>query len=133
MSISFSAGEIFEMACRMERNGARFYRNAAKAARDEVTEQAHVAATVIGSSTIVTTGLSVGYVLWLARGGLLLASLLSTMPAWRVIDPLPVLAGFRNSDDENDDESLESLVKKGAKKKPATAPEAGAEEPKAKQ
>ena len=38
MSISFSAGEIFEMACRMERNGAKFYRNAADAAGDKLTE-----------------------------------------------------------------------------------------------
>jgi hypothetical protein len=98
-------------------------------ARQEIVEQAHVEATVIGSSTVVTTGLSVGYVLWMARGGLLLASLLSTMPAWRVIDPLPVLAGFRNDEDQDDDESLESLVKKGAKKKPAVAPEAAGEDP----
>ena len=74
----------------------------------------------------------------MARGGLLLASLLSTMPAWRVIDPLPVLGAFRNDEDGDDDESLESLVKKGARKKPATAPEAvgqdlDAEEPGAEQ
>jgi hypothetical protein len=36
--------------------------------------------------------MSVGYVVWLFRGGLLLGSLLSSLPAWHVIDPLPVLA-----------------------------------------
>jgi hypothetical protein len=67
--------------------------------RDELSELAQIEATVVGSSAVVTTGLSVGYVVWLARGGRLLASLLSSMPAWRAIDPLPVLANFRDSED----------------------------------
>ena len=58
-----------------------------------------------------------GYVVWLARGGLLLASLLSSMPAWRAIDPLPVLTNFRDSEDGDDNESLDSLVRKGGANK----------------
>ncbi len=74
---------------------------------------------MVGSSAVLTTGLSVGYVVWLARGGMLLASLLSSMPAWRAIDPLPVLASFRDNDeDEGDDESLDALVRKGGARKP---------------
>jgi hypothetical protein len=59
----------------------------------------------------VGTGLSVGFVAWLIRGGALLSSLVSSLPAWRVLDPFPVLAR-RNDDDplDDDDESLESLV-----------------------
>ena len=88
-------------------------------AQDELSELAQIEATVVGSSAVVTTGLSVGYVVWLARGGMLLASLLSSMPAWRAIDPLPVLASFRDNDeDEADDESLDALVRKGGAKKP---------------
>ena len=87
--------------------------------QDEVSELAQIEATVVGSSAVVTTGLSVGYVVWLARGGLLIASLLSSMPAWRAIDPLPVLASFRDSDDEEDDESLDTLVSKGGANKDA--------------
>jgi hypothetical protein len=34
-------------------------------------------------------------VLWLARGGALLASLASTIPAWASMDPLPVLSRFK--------------------------------------
>ena len=30
MGLEFSAGEVFEMACQIERNGARFYRKAAQ-------------------------------------------------------------------------------------------------------
>jgi hypothetical protein len=87
--------------------------------QDEVSELAQIEATVVGSSAVVTTGLSVGYVVWLARGGMLLASLLSSMPAWRAIDPLPVLANFRDEDEDDDDESLDSLVKKGGAGKAA--------------
>lgn len=46
---------------------------------------------VVASSIAVSTGLSVGYVIWLVRGGALLGSMLSAMPAWQMIDPLPVL------------------------------------------
>ena len=47
--------------------------------------------------------------LWLVRGGVLLSSLLSSLPAWRALDPLPVLAKGGRREDEEDD-SLESLV-----------------------
>jgi hypothetical protein len=58
---------------------------------------------------VVSTGLSVGYVLWLLRGGVLLASLLSSIPAWRLVDPLPVLGRVGGQSDD-DDESLEEMV-----------------------
>jgi len=34
---------------------------------------------------------------------------MATLPAWRTIDPLPVLKEF-NDDDEDDEETLETLV-----------------------
>jgi hypothetical protein len=81
--------------------------------RQEVTDQKIVIEkTVVGSTVVASTGLSVGYVLWLVRGGVLISSLLSSLPAWRLIDPLPVLA-YASSDDDDDEESLESLVKGG--------------------
>ena len=49
---------------------------------------------------MLSTGLSVGYVLWLGRGGVLLASLLSALPAWSTLDPLPVLAQVRRRDEQ---------------------------------
>jgi rubrerythrin len=39
MPITFNADEIFEMAEQIERNGAKFYREAAKRASDEKTKQ----------------------------------------------------------------------------------------------
>ena len=65
---------------------------------------------VVGSSIAVSTGLSVGYVLWMIRGGVLLSSVLSSMPAWRLVDPLPVLGFLDDEDDDDHDDSLESLV-----------------------
>ena len=55
--------------------------------------------------------LTVGYVVWMLRGGLLITSLLAQMPAWRIIDPLVVLDSLDQSD--GDDESLGSLVEQG--------------------
>jgi hypothetical protein len=49
------------------------------------------------------------YVIWLIRGGLLLSSVLSSLPAWRFVDPLPVLA-YREDEAEEDGSSLEALV-----------------------
>jgi hypothetical protein len=61
--------------------------------------------------------LSVGYVAWLVRGGVLLSTALSSLPAWQFIDPLPVLART-NDDDDGDgaDDSLESIIKKQAER-----------------
>ncbi|MES9927270.1 MAG: Ig-like domain-containing protein, partial [Candidatus Thiodiazotropha sp. 6PDIVS] len=72
-------------------------------------------------ATISTVTLSAGYVAWLLRAGVLSASLLSSMPLWRQIDPLPVLsarAKRRNNNDNNlpeDDKRLENLFEKNNK------------------
>lgn len=76
--------------------------------QDELFHQA-----MLGSSLAVTTSLSVGYVIWLIRGGVLLSSMLSSLPAWQMVDPLPVL-GYLDDDvlSDTDDDSLETLVNK---------------------
>lgn len=43
MAINYTADEIFEMACRIERNGARFYRKAAQAESEEQAAQTMLA------------------------------------------------------------------------------------------
>jgi hypothetical protein len=48
-------------------------------------------AMVVGTTATVTTTLSVGYVVWLLRGGTLLASLASALPAWACFDPLAIV------------------------------------------
>jgi len=77
--------------------------------REELKEQAANSKTLIGSSFTISSGLSVGYLLWLIRGGTLMGSVLSSLPAWRLVDPLPVL-GSLGDDLDGDDESLESMV-----------------------
>jgi hypothetical protein len=52
-----------------------------------------------GSARITGMVLSVGAVWWAARAGGLLASMLASAPAWRHIDPLPVLG--RDEDHPN--------------------------------
>jgi hypothetical protein len=78
--------------------------------RERAQEDVKVEARVAGSVFVVSTGLSVGYVLWLLRGGALIASLLSSLPAWRLVDPLPVLGSMGGRAGDEDDDSLEDLV-----------------------
>ena len=79
--------------------------------RDSAGTEVHTAQRVVASSVAVTGGLSVGYVIWLLRGGLLLSSLLSSLPAWQVVDPMPILERSRRNDHEGDegDDPLETL------------------------
>ena len=78
--------------------------------REEMLLENDSAKKVVGSSLTVSAGFSVGYVVWLARSGVIMSSVLSSLPAWRLIDPLPVLASLREKDEDDDDESLESIV-----------------------
>ena len=84
--------------------------------REQIQENTHFEKTIVGSSITLTTGLSIGYVIWLVRGGVLLSSVLSTLPAWRMIDPLPVISSLNGSlgDDDKNGDSLASLIKKGS-------------------
>jgi hypothetical protein len=98
--------------------------------RDQVDQSIKVQSVVVGSSAAVTGTLSVGYVIWLLRGGLLVSSLLSSLPAWHAIDPLPVLGRTEQDEDDGEDaDQLERLFGKakeamGLKRsqKPAPAP-----------
>ena len=93
-------------------------------ARETASEPAVITQVVLGTSTAATTALSVGYIAWLARGGLLLSSFLSSMPAWRLIDPVPVLAYLDSEEREEEGESLDSLVNHQATQNEASS-EAG--------
>jgi VCBS repeat-containing protein len=49
-------------------------------------------AIAVGVATGMSVSFAAGYVIWLLRGGSLLASLLAATPLWKSFDPLPVLA-----------------------------------------
>ncbi len=65
---------------------------------------------VIGSSVAVSTSVSVGYVVWMLRGGSLLTTFMSSLPAWQSFDPLPILERSAGDGLDEDDESLESIA-----------------------
>lgn len=88
--------------------------------QEEMSQEALLEKTVIGSAIAATTTLSAGYVIWLIRSGVLLSSLLSSMPAWQLADPLAVLSGRREEGEDDRDESLESIIKSGGQQQPDT-------------
>ena len=91
-----------------------------RAVEDMKKDSVTFSAAVVGGTSVLSASLSVGYVIWTLRSGILVTSLLSSLPAWRFIDPLPILSGNGHDYDE-DDESLESLVEQ---KPPTPKPEA---------
>lgn len=85
--------------------------------REGLQEQSRTEAIVVASTAAASLGLSVGYVLWLLRGGVLISSMLSSLPAWRMVDPLPILGRLDEDEDEDaEDDSLESIVASGSAK-----------------
>lgn len=66
-----------------------------------------------GTAVATTASISVGYIMWMLRGGYVLASVLSTMPVWQNIDPLPVLAAL-DAADADDDDSLETMIERAS-------------------
>ncbi|QDV46217.1 hypothetical protein Enr13x_61260 [Stieleria neptunia] len=65
--------------------------------------------------------LSVGYVMWTVRGGLLATSLLAHLPAWSFVDPLLVLNELED-DDDTDDDSLEEMLDKTENERQSDSP-----------
>ena len=78
--------------------------------RDEEAEsEQQIETLAVGTTAVVSTGLSVGYVIWLIRGGTLLASMVSALPAWVSFDPLPILESFEEEEDL-DDRGITDLI-----------------------
>ncbi|MGB5456619.1 MAG: tandem-95 repeat protein, partial [Gammaproteobacteria bacterium] len=108
-NLLLGAGDLFEPMNLLERDD--FNRNMDQlredAAEDMVSRQM-----TAGTGVVLTTSLTIGYVAYLVRGGVLLSSVLSALPVWSFIDPTPILASMKNGDDDDSDadDSLESLV-----------------------
>jgi hypothetical protein len=90
-------------------------RNSLDAIKTEIGNEIRLGKTVLGSAIATTVGLSAGYVVWMLKGGSLLASVLSSLPAWQLADPLAILVGKRG-DEDDDDESLETIIDDGSKR-----------------
>jgi hypothetical protein len=70
---------------------------------------------VVGGSAVITTAVSVGYVLWMIRGAGLVSSLASSLPAWTLIDPLPILESDKRDEPkkrpkDREQESLQDIA-----------------------
>lgn len=65
---------------------------------------------VVGTTKVVSTSLTVGYVVWMVRGGTLAASLVASLPAWTSFDPLAIVSGVDLDVGLDDGESLSDLV-----------------------
>jgi hypothetical protein len=78
---------------------------------NRLRKQMHEEFDIDRTASVTVAGLSLGvsvlYVLWLVRGGVLVGSYLSALPAWRLLDPLPVLARTGDDGEEDDDEAFE--------------------------
>ena len=66
----------------------------------------------VGSTAVVSTSISVGYVIWILRGGSLLTAFVSALPTWSSFDPLPVLQSFDKHNDDDDDTFLSIATRK---------------------
>lgn len=71
---------------------------------------ANVQELIVGTTAVVSSALSVGYVIWLIRGGAILASVISTLPSWVAFDPLPILESARDLPDDVHDTGLVGLT-----------------------
>jgi len=96
--------------------------------REEASSKFQASTALVASSVAISTSLSLGYAIWLLRGGVLLTSLLASMPAWRSIDPLPVLARIdvRGQDDDDEDDSLRGMLQRAADEQAERVAEADA-------
>ncbi len=75
------------------------------------TEQAPTFGNILVGSAGVTAGLfSVGYVMFALRGGVLIASAYSSIPAWRMLDPASLLTQSRTRSANTEGDTIEDLM-----------------------
>ena len=94
--------------------------------KETMTSWSDVQHLFAGSAAFVSVGASVVWVLWTVRAGYLVTSMLSSMPAWKMVDPLPILDHMedarekrkRREEEDEDPDSLESLVGGGGNGRP---------------
>ena len=86
---------------------------------EKLTHRVGTNARIVGSVGVVTTGFSVGYLLWVVRGGMLLSGVLAQIPAWTMLDPLLVIDGNPRDDDK---ESLQTIMDRQQAKLTAKTP-----------
>lgn len=90
------------------------FRNSLDAVKDEIGKEMMLDRAVLGSAIATSVGLSAGYVVWMLKGGSLLASVLSSLPAWQLADPLAILVGKKDDENDDEDDSLRTIIEEGS-------------------
>ncbi len=87
--------------------------------QDQIDSSVSTTTLTIGATVTATTSITVGYVVWVIRGGILLSSVMANLPMWRLMDPMAILNAVDGA--EEDDESLESMVDEAPPAEPVGA------------
>ncbi len=88
--------------------------------RQQMLDEARLPEVLLGGSAVLATTITAGYLIWLIKGGQIVAAVMANLPAWRLIDPLPILNSIIDDDEEVDD-SLDSIIQEGTGALEATA------------
>ena len=83
-----------------------FWEELDTANREFLMEQMQIGVPTIAAST--ASLLTVGYLAWIIRGGVILTTFMSSLPTWKALDILPMIESA-NQREEND-ESIEQIV-----------------------
>ncbi|WP_182869937.1 DUF4347 domain-containing protein [Rhodopirellula sp. JC639] len=95
--------------------------------QDDINDGINTPYVFAGTFAGFSSALSVGYVMWTVRGGLLATSLLAHLPAWSLVDPLLVLDELEQEEDGEDDSLVGMLDKSENDRTKAEQTESGAE------
>ena len=106
---STSLADLFSAVGRLESGTFSAYAENFEKQREVFESDLAASKGIVVSSITLSSGLSVGYILYLLRGGAIMSSMLTSLPAWRFVDPLPIV-GHMDGALNSDGESLESLV-----------------------
>jgi hypothetical protein len=82
--------------------------------REAIEDENRLEHMVSAAAAFTGFSFSVGYVIWLVRGGILMTSLLSSLPAWRMLDPLPVLSRISDEEDQQQPDEDEARSEREA-------------------
>jgi hypothetical protein len=74
---------------------------------DESSDRSFLISSIMGGSALLLT---TGLISWVLRGGALASTLLSTLPLWRGIDPLPLLAGRKKKKKKKKDAITDTQI-----------------------
>lgn len=69
-----------------------------KLLRQRIQDDATSRRLAVGAVAAAGSAATIGYVLWTIRGGFLMATLMASLPAWRSLDLMPILAGGRREE-----------------------------------